>query len=182
MLVVCAVLAASLSCAAQNEPSRTTGAAHPNPPSASSPSHNTNLGPEEKFVVDTVNMAVALPQPDPQDRLRVLASAAEVVSTVDRTLAKTLWKQGVQVESELVRTGKTPAVSMMAGGHSDCAAAQNFIENLPQDSVVKGEQALIGAVSSCPKETVDPVSRKLDPPSLWGSWSLLRRDGGSGFP
>jgi hypothetical protein len=113
-------------------------------------------------VVDTVNMAVALPEPDPQDRLRVLASAAEVVSTVDRTLARTLWKQGVRIESELVRTGKTPAVSMMANGRADCAAAQNFIENLPQDAVVKAEQALIGAVTSCPKETLDLVSRKLD--------------------
>jgi hypothetical protein len=161
-LIVCAVFFASLSGTAQNEPRKTSGAAHPNPPSTASPSRSSNLGPEQKFVVDTVNMAVALPEPDPQDRLRVLASAAEVVSTVDRTMAKTLWKQGVQIESELVRTGKTPAVSMMANGHADCAAAQNFIENLPQDAVVKAEQALIGAVTSCPKETLDLVSRKLD--------------------
>jgi hypothetical protein len=112
--------------------------------------------------LDAVKTAVALPQPDPQDRLRVLASASEAVSTVDRALAKSLWKEGVQIESELVRTGKTPAVSMMASGHTDCAAAQNFIENLPQDAVLKAEQALIGAVTSCPKETLDLVSRRLD--------------------
>jgi len=161
-IVLCAVLITSLSCMAQDEPRKTSGAAHANPPSTAPPSRNSNLGPEQKFVVDTVNMAVALPQPDLQDRLQVLASAAEVVSTVDKTLAKSLWKQGVQIESELVRTGKTPAVSMMANGRADCAAEQNFIENLPQDAVVKGEQALIGAVSSCPKETLDLVSRKLD--------------------
>src|SRR5262249_40085962 len=44
----------------------------------------------------------------------------------------------------------------------DCAAAQNFIENLPQDATLKAEQALIGAVTSCPKQTLDLVSRKLD--------------------
>ncbi|HMF89702.1 MAG TPA: hypothetical protein VKL40_03590 [Candidatus Angelobacter sp.] len=161
-LAVCVVLAASLSCAAQNDNPRTSGAAHPNPPSASSPSRNTNPGPEQRFVLDTVKMAVALRQPDPQDRLRVLASAAEVASTVDRTLAKSLWKEGVQIESELVRAGNTPAVSMMASGQADCATAQNFIENLPQDAVLKAEQALIGAVTSCPKQLLDPVSRKLD--------------------
>lgn len=155
-------LAVSLSCAAQNAPAKGSGAAHPNPSSPASPARNPNPGPEQKFVVDTVKMAVALPQPDPQDRLRVLASASEVVSTVDRPLARSLWKQGVEIESELVRAGSTPAVSMMAGGHADCAAAQAFIENVPKDAVLKAEQALIGAVTSCPKQTLDSVSRKLD--------------------
>ena len=34
--------------------------------------------PGKKFALDVVNMAVALPQPDPQDRLRVLTSAVSV--------------------------------------------------------------------------------------------------------
>jgi hypothetical protein len=149
----------ALTCTGQNASPRTSGAAHPNSPP---PTGNTKLGAEQKFVLDAVKTAVALPQPDPQDRLRVLASAAEVVSTVDQKMAKGLWKEGVQIESELVRTGNTPAVSMMATGQGDCAAAQSFIENVPKDAVLKAEQALIGAVTSCPKETLDPVSRKLD--------------------
>jgi hypothetical protein len=157
--VACLAFAVSLNGAAQTANPRTSGAAHTNPPSGA---RDPKLGPEQKFVLDTVKTAVALPQPDPQDRLRVLASAAEVVSTVDQKMAKGLWKEGVQIESELVRTGNAPVVSMMATSQGDCTAAQSFIENVPRDAVLKAEQALIGAVTSCPKETLDPVSRKLD--------------------
>lgn len=120
------------------------------------------LTPQQKFVLDTVNMAVALPESDPQDRLRVLASAAEVVSTVDGKLAKKLWREGVRIESDLIRVGQKPAVSLMAGGQADCAAAQSFVENLPDTAAFAAEQSLIGAVTSCPKQTLDIVSRKLD--------------------
>ena len=48
----------------------------------------TKLTAQQKFVMDTVKMAVALPQPDPQDRLRVLSSAAFVVSPIDKRMAK----------------------------------------------------------------------------------------------
>jgi hypothetical protein len=51
---------------------------------------------------------------------------------------------------------------MMASGPADCAAAQSFVENLPANAVAEAEQSLIGAVTSCPKQTLDPVSRKLD--------------------
>jgi len=120
------------------------------------------LTPEQRFVVDTVSMAVALPQPDPQDRLRVLSTAADVVSPVDRNMARSLWREGVQIESDLIRLGQRPAVSMMASGQADCATAQNFVDNLQADAVAQAEQSLIGAVTSCPKQTVDSVSRKLD--------------------
>ena len=120
------------------------------------------LSPEQKFVVDTVRMAVALPQADQQDRLRVLSTAAEVVSTIDKKMAKSFWSEGVRIESELVRLGQTPAVSMMAGGQADCTTAQSFVENLPDSAALRAEQSLIGAVTTCPKQTLDPVSRKLD--------------------
>ena len=51
---------------------------------------------------------------------------------------------------------------MLASGEADCAAAVNFVENLPERSALEAEQSLIGAVTSCPKQTLDPVSRKLD--------------------
>jgi len=120
------------------------------------------LTPEQRFVFDTVNMAVALPQSDPQDRLRVLATAANVISPIDQKVAKTLWHEGVRIESELIQVGKTPAVSLMASGQADCEAAQSFVENLSEDSVVAAEQSLIGAVTSCKKQTLDLVARKLD--------------------
>ena len=117
---------------------------------------------EQKFVLDTVNMAVALPQADPQDRLRVLATAANVISPIDQKIAKALWHEGVRIESELIQIGKTPAVSLMANGEADCEAAQSFVENLSENSAVVAEQSLIGAVTSCKKQTLDIVSRKLD--------------------
>lgn len=120
------------------------------------------LTPQQKFVIDTVRMAVALPQPDPQDRLRVLSAAAEVASPIDRKLARTIWSEGVRVESELINVGQTPAVSMMSGGQVDCLSAQSFVENLPEKDALQAEQSLIGAVTSCQKQTLDIVSRKLD--------------------
>lgn len=122
----------------------------------------TKLTPEQKFVMDTVRMAVALPEPDPQDRLRVLSAAADVVSPIDRKMARNFWHEGARIESELVRVGQTPAISMMSSGQVDCAAALSFVENLPNDAALRAEQSLIGAITSCPKQTLDPVSRKLD--------------------
>jgi hypothetical protein len=120
------------------------------------------LTPQQKFVLDTVNMAVALPQPDPQDRLRVLATASNVVSPIDAKVAKNLWREGVRIESELIRLGQTPAVSLMSSGQTDCPSAQSFVENLPESSVQAAEQSLIGAITTCPKQTLDIVARKLD--------------------
>ena len=120
------------------------------------------LTPQQKFVMETVKMAVALPQPDPQDRLRVLTTAAYVVSPIDKKMAQGLWREGVRIESELIRVGQKPAVSVLAAGQADCAAALNFVENLPERSALEAEQSLIGAVTSCPKQTLEPVSRKLD--------------------
>jgi len=120
------------------------------------------LTPEQKFVVDTVKMAVALPESDQQDRLRVLSTAAEVVSPIDRKMAKSFWTEGVGIESELVRLGQTPAISMMESAQADCGAVQSFVENLPESAALRAEQSLIGAVTVCQKQTLDPVSRKLD--------------------
>ena len=120
------------------------------------------LTPGQKFVIDTVKMAVALPQSDQQDRLRVLAAASEVVSPIDKKMARGFWAEGVRTESELIRLGQTPAVSMMASGQADCNAAVSFVENLPESAALQAEQSLIGALTMCPKQTVDTVSRKLD--------------------
>ena len=148
----------SLSANAQKR-SPAIGNKAPRKPAQQSP---RKLTPQQQFVLDTVKMAVALPQPDPQDRLRVLASAANVLLPIDQKLAKNLWREGVRIESELVRLGQTPAVSLMANGQTDCASAQSFIENLPEAAIPAAEQSLIGALTSCSKQTLDLVSRKLD--------------------
>jgi hypothetical protein len=131
-------------------------------PQAAARTAPAKLTREQKFVIDTVKMAVALPESDPQDRLRVLSTAADVVSPIDQKMARGFWHEGARIETDLVRIGQTPAVSMMSSGLVDCAAALNFVENLPDNAVLHAEQSLIGAVTSCPKQTLDPVSRKLD--------------------
>jgi hypothetical protein len=158
LIVGAAVMALSLSGWAQQETPKLKGS-KPQPRQQSRPA---KLTPQQKFVLDTVNMAVALPEPDPQDRLRVLASAADVVSTIDRNMARKLWHEGVRIESDLIRVGQKPAVSLMASGEADCQAALSFVENLPENAALQAEQSLIGAVTSCPRQTLDTVSRKLD--------------------
>jgi hypothetical protein len=131
-------------------------------PAPANPVGAAKLTPGQKFVIDTVKMAVALPESDQQDRLRVLSTAADVVSPIDKKMAKNFWSEGAQIETDLVRLGKTPAISMMSSGQVDCAAALSFVENVPDGAVLQAEQSLIGAITSCPKQTLDAVSRKLD--------------------
>lgn len=154
-----AVAALSLIAAAQEQPPKLRDQ---HPQQQKQRSAPAKLTPQQKFVFDTVSMAVALPESDPQDRLRVLASAADVVAPIDRNMARKLWQQGVRIESELIRVGQKPAVSLMASGQADCQAALSFVENLPVNAAFQAEQSLIGAVTSCPKQTLDTVSRKLD--------------------
>jgi hypothetical protein len=116
----------------------------------------------QKFVLDVVHNAVGLPQPDPQDRLRVLFAATNVIAPVDNILAQRLAKEGTAIETKLVAEGQKPAVSMLAGGHVDCASAATFAQTLPPAAVLDAEQSLLGAVTNCPKQ-VDPIAmRKLE--------------------
>ena len=116
----------------------------------------------QKFVMDVVQSAVVLPQPDPQDRLRVLNSAINVVSPIDHKLALQYAKEGVHIEAELIRSGQTPAVSIMATGDVDCASAAEFAQTVPPTAVVQAEQSLIGAITSCPKQALVPAQQKLE--------------------
>jgi hypothetical protein len=152
------ILGCSLGAAAQRPAvAKNSGKAHAAPAAQAK-----QLTPEQKFVIDTVKMAVSLPEPDQQDRLRVLSTAADVVSPIDKKMAKGFWNEGVRIESELVRLGQTPAVSMMTNGQADCTEVENFVENVPPAAASRAEQSLIGAVTRCSKQTLDSVSRKLD--------------------
>jgi hypothetical protein len=130
-------------------------------PRASATASSVQAG-RKKFVLDVVQSAVALPQPDPQDRLRVLNSAANVVSPIDHKMALQFAKEGTRIEADLITSGQTPAVSMLAAGNIDCASAAEFAERIPPAAVVQAEQSLIGAVTSCPKQALIPVQRKLE--------------------
>lgn len=116
----------------------------------------------KKFVMDVVQTAVGLPQPDPQDRLRVLNSAANVISPIDHKMALQFAKEGARIEAELISSGQTPAVSMMATGEVDCSSAAQFAESVPPTAVLQAEQSLIGAITACPKQALIPAQRKLE--------------------
>lgn len=113
------------------------------------------------FVLDVVRMAVAMPQPDPQDRLRVLSSAADVVSSVSKPMATQLAKQGARLEAELISSGIKPAVSIMASGQVDCTTTANFVEALPASAAQNAEDALLGAISTCPQRATEVARIKL---------------------
>lgn len=115
-----------------------------------------------KFVLDVVEMAVALPQPDPQDRLRVLNSATSVVSPLNSRLAKRFTAEGARLEAELIAGGGKPAVSIFSTGAVDCAVAAQFIDAVPQAASARAEDSLLAAVSVCPQTTREPLRRKLD--------------------
>ncbi|MEO5936644.1 MAG: hypothetical protein ABIP81_05475 [Terriglobales bacterium] len=122
----------------------------------------TKLTREQNFILQTVQSAVALSQPDPQDRLRVLNSAAHVTASIAPKYSTQLAKEGVELESFLVANGQTPMVSIMASGRADCATMKAFVEPLNEQAIYVAEQSLIGAISKCPKMTLELVRQKAD--------------------
>lgn len=116
----------------------------------------------KQFVLDVVRSAVALPQPDPQDRLRVLSTAANVAGTVAPQMARSFAREGARIEAELIASGQTPAVSLMDSGQVDCTTARTFVESVPASAVQRAEQSIIGALSVCPKEALEPVRQKVE--------------------
>ncbi len=126
------------------------------------PPAETKQQARQKFVLDVVNSAVALPQSDPQDRLRVLNAAVTVVAPIDQKLAQRLAKEGTAIETKLVAEGQRPAVSMLASGHIDCSSAATFVQTLPPNAVVDAEEALVGAITNCPKQVDEPARRTLE--------------------
>jgi hypothetical protein len=115
-----------------------------------------------KFVLDVVHSAVGLPQPDPQDRLRVLYAASNVVGPIDQKLAQQFAREGISIETKLVAEGQKPAVSMLASGHVDCSSAVAFVQALPPAAVLDAEQSLLGAITNCPKQVDAAAMVKVD--------------------
>jgi len=116
----------------------------------------------QKFVLDVVRMAVALPQSDAQDRLRILETATRVVMPLDAQLAKQFTTEGVRLETQLIAGGARPAVSIFSAGAIDCSLAGPFIDSVPPDGVDRAGESLMAVISACPGGTRVPLRRKLD--------------------
>ncbi len=124
------------------------------------------LGPKaiqsRKFVLDVVNSAVALPQSDQQDRLRVLSSAVEVISPIAPKTATQLSKEGIRIEAELIALGEKPAVSLFAAGTVDCKTATEFAQRIYPQYVEAAEQSLLGVLTKCPRQSGEIVRTRTD--------------------
>lgn len=115
----------------------------------------------KRFVLNVLQSAIALPQNDPQDRLRVLLSAARVASAVSAELSRALAKQGIELETQIISTGQKPAVSMLESGLVDCTAVAGFVDAVRPEALASAEQSLTAAISSCPRQALEGVKRRL---------------------
>jgi hypothetical protein len=112
-----------------------------------------------------------------------LFAAANVVQPFDSQMTQRFAREGTRIETELVTQGQKPAVSMLAGGHVDCASAVTFVQSIPPSAVLEAEQSLLGAISSCPRQVADPAKRKLEAgmqqgtPAARGLLALMELEG-----
>lgn len=117
------------------------------------------LDSHKRFAYEVVRAAVALPQTDAQDRLRVLAAAASVISPIRPVLAKKYSREGLRVEQDLIQRGEQPSTSMLSAGPVDCKAVELLVQSIPGQRVDAAEGTLVAAVSACP--AVSPSAQKL---------------------
>jgi hypothetical protein len=76
--------------------------------------------------------------------------------------AKSLAKEGAQVESEIIANGEQPAVSILSSGQVDCATMADFVERLAPASLAMAEDSLVAAITACPKQTADSARVKVE--------------------
>jgi hypothetical protein len=126
------------------------GAVPPGSPVNRADSTNKTLDPRKRFAYDVVRSAVALPQGSPQDRLRVLAAAAAVISPIRPALAKAYSREGLRIEQEIIQRGETPPVSMLSAGPLDCKAVLSLVESIPPQRVSAAEPTLVAGIAACP--------------------------------
>src|SRR3954465_8429765 len=115
-----------------------------------------------KFVREVVAAAVAIPQADPQDRLRVLNAAVMLTARTDAKSAAKLADEAVQIESRLIAAGETPVASVVASGYASCASVTEFVQGIYPGVVSAAEQSLIGAIGKCPKQTLELVRNRVE--------------------
>lgn len=118
-------------------------------------------GAKAGFVLDVVRSAVAVPQPDDRDHLRVLSEATQVARLADPRLARQLAHQGAQLEGAMIARGETPELSLFGTGLVDCPTIAQFVQSLPANAADRAQDQLSGAVQFCGKQLTEPVQMKL---------------------
>lgn len=114
-----------------------------------------------KFALNVLDAAVALPQNDTQDRLRVLVSAARLANDVSPATKKVLVREGMAIEAQLISSGQKPQVSMVETGMVDCASIADLVDAIRPQSLAAAESTISAAVSQCPRQALPPAERLL---------------------
>ncbi|HUO59672.1 MAG TPA: hypothetical protein VMU24_03325 [Candidatus Acidoferrales bacterium] len=109
--------------------------------------------------MSVVRSATAIEGMNPQDRLRVLAAAASVVSPIRPGMAKSFSREGLRIEQDLIQRGESPAVSMINSGAIDCRGVVSLVENIPAQRINAAEQSIIGGVTRCSQSL--PAAQRL---------------------
>jgi hypothetical protein len=158
------VFAVSLTAHAQQQQKTSKAPVRPaaRPAAKNPPQLKPEVARSRKFVLDVVQSAVGVQEPDPQDRLRVLATAIPVVMGIDTKVASQLAAEGVRIESDLIANGQQPVISVLALGYADCKSATEFVNRIYPANIQAAEQSLIGAFSKCPKQTGETIRMRVD--------------------
>jgi hypothetical protein len=127
------------------------------------------LAQRSKFALNVLQTAVALPQNDPQDRLRVLVSAAQLANSLSPKLRTSLAREGIELESRLIGSGQQPRASMVESGIVDCTAVAGLVDALRPEAMASADRTISAAVRACPKQSLEPVERKLSDALQHGS-------------
>jgi hypothetical protein len=162
------ILLATLASAQENTTAQEQNKKVPPHPTRSSvgPTEGVSAAPQQlaqrqAFALNVLQSAVAIPQNDPQDRLRVLVSAARLANSVSPEWKKKLAREGIELESRLIGSGQQPQVSMVASGFVDCAAVSELVEAIRPEAMLAADQTISAAVRACPKQSLPAVERKL---------------------
>lgn len=130
-------------------------------PQAVNPVPARQYAQRSKFALNVLSAAVALPQNNDQDRLRVLVSAARLANDVSPATKKALVREGTQVEARLIGAGEKPQVSMVETGMVDCASVAGLVDAIRPEIMNAAETTISAAVSQCPRQALTPVERLL---------------------
>jgi hypothetical protein len=118
-------------------------------PKQQSPAEQKYSREDKNFAVNVVRSATAIQGLDPQDRLRVLAAAASVISSIRTQTAKEYSREGLRIEQDLIQRGESPAVSIINSAPVDCSAVVSLLENIPPQRVNAAQETIIGGVTRC---------------------------------
>ena len=119
------------------------------------------LAQRKAFALNVLKAAVAIPQSDSQDRLRVLVAAGRLANSVSPVWKKKLAREGIELESRLIASGQRPQVSMVEAGIVDCPSVAELVDAVRPEAMSNADRTVAAALTSCPRQALEPAERKI---------------------